>query len=245
MAPLRLRTTKLATSLRSRLAQVSLLASVPLFLLLLAGALQDRDQVLDDARTRALDLARLGARQQDELIQEAVNLARMLGRIPDVAGTVPGACHAMLKQVDDEHPRIDGLSVVNQDGRAICDSRNPAPTTVISDRPYFQAAIRPDAPPYVVSELLVSRRTGKPSIAVAAALPGALPGQPARGAIVAVVGLQWFARLARQASSDMAAQVLDARDGTVLAQSPATLSPAVPSPGAQTAPKLPPPAQSV
>jgi len=221
MAPLRLRTTSLTTSLRSRLAQVSLLASVPLFLLLLAGALQDRDQVLDDARARALDLARLGARQQDELIQEAVNLVRTLGRIPDVAGAVPDACHGMLRQIDSEHPRIDGLSVTRQDGTVICDSRNPVPKAVLSDRPYFQAAIRPGAPPYVVSDLLVSRRTGKPSVAIAGALPGALAGQPANGAIVTVVGLQWFARLARQGTRDMAVQVLDVRSGTVLAQSPA------------------------
>lgn len=229
MPPLASRTARFATSLRSRLAQVSLLASVPLLLLLLAGALQDRDQVLDSARAHVLELARTGAQRQDEVVQEAVSLVRTLTRVPDVAAATPGACYAMLKQLDDDHPRIDSLLVARRDGTIPCYSRSAGPTAItVGDRPYFQAVIRPDAPPYVVSELLVSRGTGQPSVIVAAGLPAA-PGQPTPGAVVAAVGLSWFAELVRDGPADLIVQLVDTRDGTILAQSPpgpqATLPP--------------------
>ncbi len=224
MARLASRTVRLATSLRSRLAQVSLLASVPLFLLLLAGASEDRGLVLDAARAHALELARHGAERQDEVVQEAVSLVRTLLRVPDVAAATPGACHAILKQLDADHPRIDSLLVARRDGTIPCHSRSAEPSPVtVGDRPYFQAAIRPDAPPYVVSELLVSRGTGLPSVVVAAGLPGAMPDQPPDGAVLAAVGLSWFADLVRDGTADLVVQLVDTRDGTVLASSPQAL----------------------
>ena len=241
MPGLNARMMAMVNSLGSRLAQVSLLAAVPLFLLLVFGALEDRDHALASARAHVLELARLGARQQDELVLETANLVRTLARVPDVAAMTAGACHAILRQLDDDHPQIDGISVARPDGTIGCTSRAGVSISGIADRPYFRAAMVPDAPPYVVSEPLTSRGNGKPSVVVAAPLP-ALPGQRPAGIVVAVVGLEWFAQLARLGATpaDIAAppppgpgpaefvvQLLDSRSATILAQSPADAVPSI------------------
>jgi hypothetical protein len=76
----------------------------------------------------------------------------------------------------------------------------------------------------VMSEFTVSRATGKPAMFFAIPmerLPGA--NVPA-GVILAGVGFEWFARLSDGASgsSDQVVQVLDSRDGAILAEAPAT-----------------------
>jgi diguanylate cyclase (GGDEF)-like protein/PAS domain S-box-containing protein len=216
-APAHARASRGPNALRSRLAQVSLLASVPLFLLLLAGALQDRAHVLDGARAHVLELARLGAQRQDEVVQEAASLVLTLGRVPDIAQATPGACHRILKEIARDHPRIDSLVVARRDGTIPCYSRSEDKTPItIGDRPYFRAAIAPGALPYVVSDLVVSRGTERPSVIVAAALPG----DPAPGAVVAAVWLNWFVQLVRDDSPELVARLVGTRSGAVLARSP-------------------------
>ncbi len=98
-----------------------------------------------------------------------------------------------------------------------------------SDRPWFKQAIAPDAPSVVVSQLLVSRITGKPTVVVAA--PG-LPGTRADGAqpagraesVVSVsLNLNWMAEITARLHTPEGGVILvvDPRDGAILARAPA------------------------
>ena len=208
------------TSLRGRLASVALLSAAPLFILLLGGALVDRRQTLAAAHNQVLELARLGAQQQDELILGAANLVRTVGRIPDVRAMAAGSCHEILHQIDDDQPTINGLSVARPDGVIVCNSRSEAPDWSVADRPYFQTAMQPGSPPYVVSEMLISRATGKPMVAIAA--PFAEADGPVQGVIIAAVGLEWFGRLSQHGlgAPKQIVEVWDTRDGMLIARSP-------------------------
>ena len=202
-----------------------LAATVPLVVLLVISAVAGGRRVVDTARDRVVQLARLAAERQDDMLQEASSLLRVLSRVPDVQKVGAAECDGLLSTVISVHPRINVLAVLNAEGTVTC-STNPAGKGLsLADRSYFREALAsPSKTAVVMSEFTVSRATGKPAMFFAIPmerLPGA--NVPA-GVILAGVGFEWFARLSDGASesSDQVVQVLDSRDGAILAEAPAT-----------------------
>ena len=110
-----------------RLALLMLTATAPMLLLLLLSALGDGRRVVEAAREQVVQLARLAAEQQDDTLQEATNLLRVLGKVGAVRDIRPGPCDDLLREVASDHPRLDAIAVARADGRVMCGSR-PAPT---------------------------------------------------------------------------------------------------------------------
>ncbi len=207
-----------------RLAVLMLAATMPLVVLLVLSAVADGRRVVDTARDRVVQLAQLAAEQQDDMLQEASSLLRVLARVPEVK-VGAAECDGLLGAVISVHPRINVLAVVDADGTVTC-STNPAGKGLsLTDRPYFQEALASRSNTAVVmSAMTVSRATGKPAMFFAVPLER-LPGRDMPpGVILAGVDLGWFARLSDKASgpSDPLVQVLDSRDGAVVAEAPAT-----------------------
>jgi len=209
------------TAIRPQLALLSLLATGPLILLLISGTISDRSNVLDNARHQAESLAILGAEQQDDMVQEAINLLRVLAMVSEVREMAPGPCHALLRAVEEDHPRIGVISAVRLNGDIACNSRQEQPTLNVADRLYFQRVLAADSAQVVLSELVISRVTGKPTIIAAAPILGTGSGDALSGVMIAALDLDWFSRLAqRLAGSDTnLVQIVDARDGSILARS--------------------------
>ncbi len=197
---------------------------MPMVVLLVLSAVADGRRVVDAARDQAVQLARLAAEQQDDMLQEASGLVRVLSRVPEVQKAGAAECGGLLDAMISVHPRINVLAVADADGTVVC-STNPASKGLsLADRPYFQQALasRPETA-VVMSALVVSRATGKPAMFFAAPL-GRLPGHDVPpGVILAGVDLDWFARLSDRTPglSDRLVQVLDSRDDAVLAEAPA------------------------
>ena len=215
-------------SLRPLLALLPLLVAGPLFALLLHGASSEREQALGRARAQAVALARLGAEQQGDSVQQAETLLRVLARVPAVrAGEAPG-CHELLRRVAADHPRIGALVMADADGRVACNSVAERPGLSIADRPHFRQAMQAGPGAIVWSGLIVGRSTGKPTIGLATPLPPARDrpddgpghGRPG-GVLVAALDLEWLSRLADRlpGAAGQLVQVFDARDGAVLARS--------------------------
>lgn len=208
-----------------RLAVLMLAATMPLMALLVLSAVADGRRVVDTARDRVVQLARLAAEQQDDMLQEASSLLRVLARVPDVQRNGAAECDGLLSTVLSIHPRINVLAVMNAEGTVTC-STNPAGKGLsLADRPYFQEALAsPSKTAVVMSALTVSRATGKPAMFFAVPLERLPSGDAPPGVVLAGVDFGWFERLSDGASglSDQLIQVLDSRDGAILAEAPAT-----------------------
>lgn len=214
------------SGIRPRLALLSLMASAPLTLLLLASAVAERDQAIRQAASRARDLAVLGAEQQADMLEEARTLLRVLARVPDVSSPANLQCPALLRRVAEDHSHILTLSVAGADGRVACASRGDMLGLSVGSLPYFAAVTAARTDDVILSTVMRSRVTGKPVIA--AVLPQFPPdaqpqdGRPAAaapdGMVIATLNLDWFNRLAdTQAGADNnLVQVIDLRDGRPL-----------------------------
>ncbi len=192
-------------------------------LLLALSAVADGRRVLDTARDRVVQLARLAAEQQDDMVQEASGLLRVLARVPEVRLLGGAECDGLLSAVISDHPRINVLAVVGVDGIVTC-STNPAGKGLsVVDRVYFQQALASrSATAVVMSAMTISRGTGKPAMFFAAPLERSPGGDEPLGVILAGLDLDWFARLSNRTLElrDQLVQVLDSRDGAVLAEAP-------------------------
>ena len=231
-SPAARRTWRAALSgLRPQLALLMLMASTPPVLLLLVDAVAERSRTVAAAAGRATHLAVLGAEQQDDMIQEAATLLRVLARVPDVRADHDGSCHALLRRVEEDNQRIGALSVVGRDGQVVCNSRDEQPSLNLADRPWFAQAMAADADDLVLGAPAVSRSAGRPIVMAAMPLfpPGtaAPDGRKSAGAapeavLAVALDLDWFSRLAaRMPGADAnLVQIVDVRDGSALVRSP-------------------------
>lgn len=220
MLPVLRRAWGMCGSLRPLLVLLSLLTTAPLLALLLHSALDERQQTLERARAQAAALARLGAEQQGDMVAEAMNLLRVLARVPAVQAGEADACHALLRQVGTDHPRVTVLAMAHADGRVACNNATAQPSINLSDRAYFQRALQARQGALVSSGLIVGRSTGRPTVSLATPLPPGADGRPG-GVLVASLNLEWLSQLADRlpGAAGQLVQVLDGRDGTMLARS--------------------------
>ena len=204
--------------MRARLVVLVLCGILPMIALMSSGAALERRQTITAAHERILELARIGAEQQNDIIQEAQNLLHVLARVPSISDASSVQCHDLLQGVADDHPRIDVITVTDAEGQAICNSQEEQPNYNISDRGYFKELSGSDPPLFALSELLLSKRSGRPTLIAAVPLTNSGSGASIHGVIVASLNLDWFARLAHRlpGSEAHSVMVIDARDGAVL-----------------------------
>ncbi len=208
-----------------RLSLLMLAAIGPLLALLVMSAIADGRRVLDTARDQALQLARLAAEQQDDMVQEASGLLRVLARVPEVRLLSGAECDDFLSAVISDHVRVNGLAVAGVDGVIACSTNPAAKGMSVADRGYFQEALASQpAAAAVMSAMTTSRITGKPAVFFASALERSPSSDVPLGVIIAGLDLDWFARLSNRTTgvAEQLAQLLDSRDGGLLAQAPDT-----------------------
>lgn len=210
---------RLLCGVRARIVLVAVMVAAPMLGLELYQASDSRDKSIQGATDRVTELARLAAAEEDDSLQEATNLLRVLKLVPAVVGTQPGECHATLREITNEHPRLDTITVVAADGTIACSSLGPVPPTAnLADRDWFRDVTDPYAPATVISELLTSRATGKPTVVVSTGLGR---NDPKAAALAATMNLAWFSDIAARlpTASGATVVVIDARDGAILARS--------------------------
>ena len=202
-----------------RLALLMLVATGPMLGLLLVSAVGDGRRVLDAAGEQALQMARLAGEQQNDSLQEATNLLAVLARVGVVRDMSVGACGDLLRDVVADHPRLNAIAVAHADGTLACGSRPGANGLYTGDRPYFQQAMASDGSRAVVSNIMVSRVTDRPTMFVAVPI---IQGGRKTGVLIASLNLSWFSQLGDRLPvyGDQLVQMLDSRDGAILARTP-------------------------
>ncbi len=212
---------RLLSGIRSRLFLLALALSAPTFGLQLWRSTDDRREAIAFTRTRVTELVQAAAAEQADSLQEASNLLRVLKHVPAIVDLSQAGCHDLLREITNEHPRINTISVTHPDGSLACTSAQPIPPPLnFADRAWFRDATADNAPSTSISELLISRQTGTLTVVVATALqPPAYGAKP--GTVSAAMNLGWFSEIASKilGQNGGIVQIVDARDGTVLASS--------------------------
>lgn len=208
--------------LRSRLVLLALATLVPMFALQLAASLSQRDELTVAARAQVREVASQMAAQSADLISDGNTLVRMLVRMPTLVTVDDASCQTMLASIMRDAHSVTSASIVQANGEVSCTSFpiiGKIPN--MADRGWFRQArsttgLASGASVPVLSDLVVSRLTGNPTIVVA----GRIPLRPEM--VVVSMDLTRFSdRAARlSAPSDEVLLVVDPRSGGVLARSP-------------------------
>nr|WP_247887316.1 sensor domain-containing diguanylate cyclase [Azospirillum sp. SYSU D00513] len=202
--------------LRARLFLLVIATLLPLFGLVLSLVESMRQDEVSAVVSRALLLARQGARTQAGILREARGLLETLSFVPAVRSTDPDSCTDFLAKTLPMHPFLTGLSVVAPDGRIVCDDLGPSRVD-IADRSYFQRASSTKV--FTVSDYILGRTSGK-AVRVAL-LPVLDPSRNIRFHMLGGIDLIWVQQLAQEAALETEGDILilDGK-GTLLASEP-------------------------
>jgi signal transduction histidine kinase/DNA-binding response OmpR family regulator len=202
--------------LRTRFILIGFAASLPLVLILLNMADQERDRAMSAALDRVSLLASVAAEREAQLVEQARLLLMFLANSAEVQAGGE-ACDALLARHVELYPWLGELRVSAVDGSGLCADRSDAARPNLADRSYFRRVLAGER--FNVSELVIDRISGEPRIIAA--------GPVRRGSrTVAVISggikLEVFAALLRSgqnADGDLVAWMVD-RDGTLIARQP-------------------------
>jgi hypothetical protein len=122
----------------------------------------DREQRKAAIAEQARDLARLAAAQQDQFIESARYLLAAAAQFPEVQNLDQHGCSARMRELLAQFPTITGISAVGLDGIQFCSGFDSVARTNLSDRPYFQRAVRDKA--LAISGYIIGRRSGRPHL---------------------------------------------------------------------------------
>jgi len=209
----------LPRALWPRLALLMLVATGPMVAVLVLSAMADERRVMEDAGEQVLQMARLAAEQQNDSLQEATHLLRVLARVGVVRDKREGSCDSLLQEVAADHPRIYAIAVARTDGVVVCGSRPGAKGLDVADRPYFQEVMADTGNRVVISSLTISRVSGQPTVFVAVPIHA---GGAKVGVVLTALNLTWFAHLGERLprGGDRLLMLVDSRDGSILARMP-------------------------
>ncbi len=176
-------------SLRARILLLVLAATLlPVFAMTWL-LFEQRDADVENARRQLASRAEAFAEDIEDRIAGTAQLLYGLGKVPALANTGKAECSAFLASVLRAHPQYTGILTILPNGDLHCDSLRSGRALQLSDRGYFQRAIRSER--HVV-EPVFGRLTGVPVLQIAYAMRDPA-GQP-RYVLLASLNLDQFAQ---------------------------------------------------
>ncbi len=203
--------------LRARLLLLVLAAVIPVFGLIGYTAVAQRQQAALDAEKQAMNLVRLAAREQDQLIASTRQLLMSLAQLPAVKTPGAASCNGVLADLLKPYPYYTNFGATTPDGRVYCSARPLAQPVNIADRSYFQRAVQ--ARDFGVGDYQIGRITGIPAINFGYPVKG--DGGKVQAVIYAALNLSWLNQLATgiELPTGSTLTVTDSQ-GTILARYP-------------------------
>jgi len=191
-------------SIRARLIAVALLALAPLMIERLRGLEQARAEYAELASGRVTDLAHGGVEAQRQTVNSIRAVLQVVARAYARMAPDQADCDQTLAGLASNIPWLLGLNVAAPDGRITCATDRRAIGLNVSDRSYFQNALR--SPDFALSDYLISRVHQTPI------LVASLPVLKSDGSLNAVVfgsiDLHWISELAAAAARHEGTSVL-------------------------------------
>jgi diguanylate cyclase (GGDEF)-like protein/PAS domain S-box-containing protein len=205
------------SGIKVRLIGVILVAVTPLIVAPAIGLYEQHKAAIEAAGHRAQDFARRGADIYRELTFEAHTLLQIIANVPELVNRSAESCAAFLEDAGKDRAWANGFWVFDRDGNAICTTVPNGLGYNMSDRAYFQEALKTRS--FVVSDFFISKVRHLP-VAVAA-----YPVLDRNGEVSHVLGItlrmSWFHRFIGELSrsADATAWLVDGA-GNLMARSP-------------------------
>lgn len=205
------------SSLQVRFLLLILLAVLPGFGLMCYSSFEQRQRALANAKEDALQLARLTAAKQQQLIETERQLLGTIAQFPEVLGGDGAACQARLADLRRQYPRYANLIVVTADGETFCSALPFTPPVSVVQRSWFQRVTRSRA--FAVGDYQVGTITAKATINVALPIFG--DAQQLQAIITAALELSWLNQQLAEAQplEGTTLSVID-QNGTIVAHYP-------------------------
>jgi signal transduction histidine kinase/HAMP domain-containing protein len=205
------------SSLQVRFLLLILLAVLPGLSLTCYIGFEQRQQALANAKEEALQLARLTAANQQQLIETDHQLLGTVAQLPEVLGHDWAACQARLADLLHQYPRYANLTVVAADGETLCSALPFTPPVSVIHRSWFQRVTRSHA--FAVGDYQVGTITGKATINVALPILG--EAQQIQAIVTAALELSWLNQRLEEAQplEGTTLSVID-QTGTIVAHYP-------------------------
>ena len=203
-------------SIRARLLLLALIVIGPLMLERARSIETDRAERIAALSEEALALSRQGLEAQQVVVVATRSLVQVVARAHATLGLTRENCDRFLAGATSDTPWITGLSIVGADGRVACSTVTNSIGFDLSDRPYFQEALRTRT--FVLGDFSVQRARG---VRLVAAMPALEEDGRVAGVIAASIDLHWIERIGADVARRPGALMLVAEDnGTVLAANP-------------------------
>jgi diguanylate cyclase (GGDEF)-like protein len=204
-------------SIRARLLILALIAVVPLMIDRARMIESDRAERIASLSAEALALTRQGVEAQQEILIAIKSVVQVVARAHATLGLSAENCTRFLAGATSDASWITGLSIIGATGKVACSTATNSIGLDLSDRPYYQEAMR--GKPFVVGEQAVGRARG--GVGLVAAVPTLNDAGAVTGVITAGFELQWIDRIAAETARRPGALMLVSDDaGTVLAAHP-------------------------
>ena len=178
-------------------------------------ALRHASQV--DVENQALNMARLAAAEQRQIVQGIHQALIALSELPAIKAKDAEGCNSYLARIKKRYPGFVSFVVVDTNGTSICDASDDHKPTTAAGRSYFATVLRTGE--FTVEEFALGRRTDRKVLHLA--LPFYDNEDRLGGAVIAALSLNWLAETLGQENvpPGAALAVID-RNGTYLARYP-------------------------
>ena len=145
-----------------RLLALLVIAALPIFALQVYGLLEGREERKAEIARQALNLARLAAAQQDQVIEGARHLLAAAAQFPEVQSLDAKGCGERIADLLKHFPTVTGMGAVAPDGVRFCSGGRGEPEASIADRAYFQEAVRRRS--LSISGMIIGGGDGQPRL---------------------------------------------------------------------------------
>jgi GGDEF domain-containing protein len=203
-------------SVRVRLMILAIIAIVPLLLERIHNEDFERNERIQAAYKQALDVARQGAAEQNQVIVSARAILQVVASARATFDASNDECNRFLATIAKPAPWIKTLSVANLQGRIICSSAPDPIGLDISERPHFFKAVA--SGDFVLSDYYVGTRIKVPLITLALAQRGS--NNAAAAVVLGLFDLSWFEHVAKTFVPPSGFMLMIDGNGTILAQYP-------------------------
>ncbi len=202
---------------RSRLFVLVVVATLPLFGLVVVQAGTDRDRTRANAIDQVQRLASLAGAAEERVLSRARDIVVALSVLPEVRSLSPERCTPILASLLPKYADLINLAVTDPTGLVVCSAVPSSGQVSLGDRPYLRRAVETRS--FAVGEYQVGRITGQHSVSVALPILG--PAGAVEGVVVAGLQLDALGDIAAAVGLPAGASfTLVDRDGTILARNP-------------------------
>ena len=157
-------------TLRTRLAVLVLLATLPLLVLSLLGAVLMAREALTQATESLKFSAQVVAADQQEVADSARQLLTTISNLPEIVEGKEPACQRIFQSLTRDMPSFSTFGIIGTDGYLRCNSAANNPKPFAGDRAYFLSAMA--SGDFLVDGYMIGRLSNKPIITFALPLKG-------------------------------------------------------------------------